>query len=75
MKLLPILIAIAACAGLTGCWYTSQPTESPIGTNCTTSTYGLGFISSPNTTCEQSAQPPVGNAPARNAAPASNSNQ
>ncbi len=59
MKLFPILIA-AACLTLAGCWYTSQPTESPIGTNCTTQTYGLAFIGAPNTTCEQSAQPPVG---------------
>jgi hypothetical protein len=60
MKLAPILIAAAVSVVAAGCWYTSQPTESPIGTNCTTQTYGLAFISSPNTTCEQSAQPPVG---------------
>ena len=75
MKLSSILIAGAASLMLAGCWYTSQPTDSPIGTNCTTQTYGLAFINSPNTTCEQSAQPPVGegaqtgNPPAPAAAP------
>ena len=75
MKLSPILIGMIASVMLAGCWYTSQPTESPIGTNCTTQTYGLAFIGAPNTTCEQSAQPPVGegaqtgNPPAPAAAP------
>jgi hypothetical protein len=60
MKPSSILVAAALPFMLAGCWYTSQPTDTPIGTNCTTRTYGLAFISSPNTTCEQSAQPPVG---------------
>lgn len=70
MKLAPILIAAAVSVAAGGCWYTSQPTDSPIGTNCTTQTYGLAFISSPNTTCEQSAQPPVGQGPQNENPPA-----
>lgn len=55
-----LLIAIAGATFASGCWYTSHSTESPVGTGCSTSTYGLGLISSSNTNCEQSAQPPVG---------------
>ncbi|HXN87163.1 MAG TPA: hypothetical protein VN867_13905 [Candidatus Binataceae bacterium] len=56
---LPSAIAILA----SGCFYSSQPTDSPIGTNCKSQTVGLMFLSRPDTTCEQSAQPPVPNVP------------
>ena len=59
-RYLVISAAIAILAS--GCFYSSQPTDSPIGTNCKSQTMGLMFLSRPDTTCEQSAQPPVSNA-------------
>ena len=56
---IPAMIAILA----SGCFYSSQPTDSPIGTNCKSQTMGLMFLSRPDTTCEQSAQPPVPGVP------------
>lgn len=44
---------------LAGCFYVSQPTEQPaLGTGCSKSTYGLAFMSSSNTSCENPAPPP-----------------
>ena len=56
-----ILVILAASIGLlaSGCFYSSQPVDSPIGTNCKAQTMGLMFLSRPDTTCEQSAQPPA----------------
>jgi len=59
MKAPHFLLAASITLIASGCFYTSQPTDSPIGTGCKTQTFGLGFISSPTTTCETSAQPPV----------------
>jgi len=42
-----------------GCFYSSQPVDSPLGTNCKSQTMGLMFLSRPDVTCEQSAQPPA----------------
>ena len=42
-----------------GCFYSSQPVNSSIGTNCKSQTMGLMFLSRPEVTCEQSAQPPA----------------
>ena len=56
----PHLIFATSIAMLAaGCFYSSQPVESPIGTNCKSQTMGLMFLSRPDVTCEQSAQPPA----------------
>lgn len=57
---LPHLLLAAAIPSLTcGCFYSSQPVDSSIGTNCKSQTMGLMFLSRPDVTCEQSAQPPA----------------
>lgn len=44
---------------LAGCFYESQPANEPaLGTGCSKSTYGLAFMSSSNTSCENPAPPP-----------------
>jgi len=47
--------ALLAC----GCFYSSQPVDSSLGTNCKSQRMGLMFLSRPDVTCEQSAQPPT----------------
>ena len=59
MKAPHLILAASITLIASGCFYTSQPTNSAIGTNCKTQTFGLGFISSPNISCENPAQPPT----------------
>ena len=59
MKIAYLFFALSLSIAAPGCWYTSQPTDSPIGTGCKTQTFGLAVLSSANTTCETSAQPPT----------------
>jgi hypothetical protein len=75
MKLHDLMLTIltASIAFLaTGCFYSSRPVDSPIGTNCKSQTMGLMFLSRPDVTCEQSAQPPVADVPAGSGQPISN---
>ena len=54
------LVFAASIALLTsGCFYSSQPVDSSLGTNCKSQTAGLMFLSRPDVTCEQPAQPPA----------------
>ena len=55
----PRHLAILATFFLTGCFYSSQPVDSSLGTNCKAQTTGLMFLSRPDVTCEQPAQPPL----------------
>ena len=64
-RYLALAAAIAFLAP--GCFYSSQPVDSSLGTNCKSQTMGLMFLSRPDVTCEQSAQPPVSNAAPGNA--------
>jgi hypothetical protein len=59
--ILAILAILAAAIALpvSGCFYSSQPVNSPLGTNCKAQTTGLMFLSRPDVTCEQPAQPPA----------------
>ena len=59
MKPRHLMLAASIALLGAGCFYSSQPVDSPIGTNCKAQTMGLMFLSRPDTTCEQSAQPPV----------------
>jgi len=59
MKPHHLMLAASISLLASGCFYSTQPTDSPIGTNCKSQTMGLMFLSKPEVTCEQSAQPPV----------------
>jgi hypothetical protein len=54
-------LALAASIALfaPGCFYSSQPVDSSLGTNCKAQTTGLMFLSRPDVTCAQPAQPPT----------------
>ena len=54
-----IMFATSIALLASGCFYSSQPVDSPLGTNCKSQTAGLMFLSRPDVTCEQSAQPPA----------------
>lgn len=60
MRLLAaILFFLCLPVMLAGCFYESQPTtEEALGTGCSKSTYGLAFMSSSNTSCENPTPPP-----------------
>ncbi len=80
-----ILFFLCLPAMLAGCWYESQPTnEEALGSNCSKSSYGLAFMSSGNTSCENPTPAPGEQTPnvppaqaAQSATPAgpSNTNQ
>lgn len=55
----PRRLAILAVVLLAGCFYSSQPVDSSLGSNCKAQTAGLMFLSRPDVTCEQPAQPPL----------------
>jgi hypothetical protein len=59
MKPRLILLAASIAFLASGCFYSSQPVDSPLGTNCKAQTTGLMFLSRPDVTCEQPAQPPT----------------
>jgi hypothetical protein len=59
MKPHHLILAASIALLASGCFYSSQPVESPLGTNCKSQTAGLMFLSRPDVTCEQPAQPPV----------------
>ncbi len=59
MKLHHVLLAASITFLASGCFYSSQPVDSPLGTNCKAQTTGLMFLSRPDVTCEQPAQPPA----------------
>ncbi len=58
MKPHHLMFAVSIALLAPGCFYSSQPVNSPLGTNCKSQTMGLMFLSRPDVTCEQSAQPP-----------------
>jgi hypothetical protein len=53
------LFAASIALLASGCFYSSQPVDSSLGTNCKSQTAGLMFLSRPDVTCEQPAQPPA----------------
>jgi hypothetical protein len=59
MKPYRLIFAASITILASGCFYSSQPVNSPLGTNCKSQTMGLMFLSRPDVTCEQSAQPPA----------------
>jgi hypothetical protein len=59
MKLHHAVLATSIALFASGCFYSSQPVNSPLGTNCKSQTTGLMFLSRPDVTCEQPAQPPA----------------
>jgi hypothetical protein len=59
MKPRHLVLAVAIALLASGCFYSSQPVNSSLGTNCKAQTTGLMFLSRPDVTCEQPAQPPV----------------
>jgi hypothetical protein len=66
----PHLIMAAAIALLaSGCFYSSQPVDSSLGTNCKAQATGLMFLSRPDVTCEQPAQSPAPDIAPANPAP------
>lgn len=53
-------LAVAIALGASGCFFSSQPAnDSALGTNCKAVTSGLMFLSKPDVTCDQPAQPPA----------------
>jgi hypothetical protein len=61
--LIRVICAVSIGLLAAGCFYSSQPVESSLGTNCKSQTMGLMFLSRPDVTCEQSAQPPAPDVP------------
>ncbi len=54
-----ILVSLCLPLMLAGCYYESQPTDEPaLGTGCSKSTFGIAFMSSNNTSCENPTPPP-----------------
>jgi hypothetical protein len=59
MKPHHLILAASIALLASGCFYSSQPVDSSLGTNCKSQTTGLMFLSRPDVTCEQPAQPPA----------------
>lgn len=59
MKSSHLIFAASIAILASGCFYSSQPVNSSLGTNCKAQTTGLMFLSRPDVTCEQPAQPPA----------------
>jgi len=59
MKPHHLILATPIALLISGCFYSSQPVDSSLGTNCKSQTAGLMFLSRPDVTCEQPAQPPT----------------
>ncbi len=59
MKPRHLILAALITILSSGCFYSSQPVNSPLGTNCKAQTAGLMFLSRPDVTCAQPAQPPA----------------
>jgi hypothetical protein len=59
MKPRHLVLAVAIALLASGCFYSSQPVNSSLGTNCKAQTTGLMFLSRPDVTCEQPTQPPA----------------
>jgi hypothetical protein len=64
-----LLFAGSIVIAAAGCFYSSQPVDSTLGTNCKSQTAGLMFLSRPDVTCEQPAQPPAPDASPKSATP------
>lgn len=57
------LIVLLLASSISGCFFSSQPApDSALGTNCRSVTSGLMFLSKPDVTCDQPAQPPTADA-------------
>ncbi len=70
MKARYLILAASIVIVAPGCFFSSQPANDPaLGTNCKAVTSGLMFLSKPDVTCDQPAQPPAPNI-APGAAPA-----
>ena len=60
MKARFLVLAAAMAFVAPGCFFSSQPANDPaLGTNCKAVTSGLMFLSKPDVTCDQPAQPPA----------------
>ena len=69
MKPHHLIVAASIALLASGCFYSSQPVDSTLGTNCKSQTAGLMFLSRPDVTCEQPAQPPAPDASPKSATP------
>ncbi|HLI80120.1 MAG TPA: hypothetical protein VKV03_09060 [Candidatus Binataceae bacterium] len=55
-----LILSAAIAFVASGCFFSSQPVgDSALGTNCKAVTSGLMFLSKPDVTCDQPAQPPA----------------